>query len=399
MPRFKSASSRRFALQAAASVAIIYAFAACAADGKSPSPLKETVAKATGALVADTDMKQVLDANASLKPKPIEKLSPAEARKQPNIADAVNSLLQQHGRSTEPAALVPGVTNKDIQIDGAAGKLPARIYTPTGAGPFPMVVYFHGGGWVIADKQVYDGGARGIAKEANAVVLSVDYRQAPENKFPAAWDDALAAYRWALANAASINGDAKKLALTGESAGGNLAVATAIAARDAGLQAPLHVLAVYPVAQTSLNTESEIENAAAKPLNRAMVKWFVDHLVRTPNDTKDTRLQLVDANLRGLPPMTLINATIDPLRSDGEQLENALKAAGGPVERKLYAGVTHEFFGTAAVVAKAREAQGYAGQRLKARSVNKLAVVTLCVRDALRAPAGHALYRRSLRTA
>ena len=201
MPRFKSASSRRVALQAAASVAIIYAFAACAADGKSPSPLKETVAKATGALVADTDMKQVLDANASLKPKPIEKLSPAEARKQPNIADAVNSLLKQQGRSTEPAALVPGVTNKDIQIDGAAGKLPARIYTPTGAGPFPMVVYFHGGGWVIADKQVYDGGARGIAKEANAVVLSVDYRQAPENKFPAAWDDALAAYRWALANA------------------------------------------------------------------------------------------------------------------------------------------------------------------------------------------------------
>jgi len=119
------------------------------------------------------------------------------------------------------------------------------------------------------------------------------------------------------------------------------------------------------VAQTSLNTASELENAAAKPLNRAMVKWFVDHLVRTPDDLKDTRLQLIDAKLQGLPPVTIINATIDPLRSDGEKLEDALKAAQVPVERKLYTGVTHEFFGTAAVVTKAKEAQAYAGQRLK----------------------------------
>jgi len=317
------------------------------------------------ALRADADMKQVLDAHASLNPKPIEKLSPAEARRQPTVADAVNTLLKQQGRSTDPAALVHGVTSRDVQVDGAAGKLPARIYTPGGAGPFPVVLYFHGGGWVIADKQVYDGGARGIAKEANAVVVSVDYRQAPENKFPAAWDDALASYRWTLANAASINANPANVALAGESAGGNLAVATAIAARDAGLQAPVHVLAVYPVAQTSLNTESEIENAAAKPLNRAMVKWFVDHLVRTKADTKDARLQLIDANLKGLAPVTLINATIDPLRSDGAQLQTALQKAGVPVERKRYTGVTHEFFGTAAVVAKAKEAQAYAGQRLK----------------------------------
>ncbi|RZL41857.1 MAG: alpha/beta hydrolase [Variovorax sp.] len=250
-------------------------------------------------------------------------------------------------------------------ISKALGKLPARIYTPDGPGPFPVVVYFHGGGWVIADKQVYDGGARGIAKEANAVVISVDYRRAPEAKFPAAWDDALASYKWALANAAQHKGDPKRVALAGESAGGNLAVATAIAARDAGLQAPVHVLSVYPVAQNSLNTESYIENAIAKPLNRAMVKWFVDKVTRTPADLKDPRIQLIDAKLQGLAPVTIINARIDPLRSDGAKLEDALKNANVPVERREYEGVTHEFFGTAAVVAKAKEAQAYAGQRLK----------------------------------
>ena len=356
MPRFKLTGRHAMALTAISSVIAMLVVTGCAADATSPNPVKDALANATGALRADADMKQVLDAHAALQPKPIEKLSPAEARQQPTIADAVNVLLKHQGRSTDPTALVPWITSQDVQIDGAVGKLPARIYIPAGAGPFPVVVYFHGGGWGIADKQVYDGGARGIASQAKAVVVSVDYRQAPEHKFPADWDDCLAAYKWGLANAASLKGDPKKLALGGESAGGNLAVAIAIAARDARLQALLHVLAVYPVAQTSLNTESEIENAAAKPLNRAMVKWFVDHLTRTPADIKDTRLQLIEANLQGLPPVTLINATIDPLRSDGAQLESALKAAGEPVKRKLYTGVTHEFFGAAAVVAKAKDA-------------------------------------------
>ncbi|RYY95871.1 MAG: alpha/beta hydrolase [Comamonadaceae bacterium] len=323
------------------------------------------IAKTTAALRADDDMKTVLDAHAGLKPKAIEKVTPAVARQQPTIADAVDVVLKQQAKSTDPNELVPGVKSVDTTIDGAAGKLPARVFTPAGAGPFPVVVYFHGGGWVIADKQVYDAGARGIAKEANAVVVSVDYRQAPEHKFPAAWDDALASYRWALANAASIQGDPKKIALAGESAGGNLAVATAVAARDAGLQPPAHVLAVYPVAQTSLNTESYIENALAKPLNRAMVKWFVGHLTTNKSQLKDPRLSLVDAKLAGLPPVTLINARLDPLRSDGAKLEDALRAANVPVERREMAGVTHEFFGTAAVVQKAKEAQQFAGERLK----------------------------------
>ncbi len=335
-------------------------------DQGKPNAVKTAVAKAVGTVRADEDMLAVLNAHAGLHPKAIEKVDPATARKQPTVADAVDVVLKQQGKSTNPTDLVPGITSTDTTIEGAAGSLPARIYTPAGAGPFPVVVYFHGGGWVIANKEVYDGGARGIAKEANAVVVSVDYRQAPENKFPAAWDDALAAYRWTLANAAKIKGDPKRVALAGESAGGNLALATAVAARDAGLQKPAHVLAVYPVTQTSLNTESEIENAIAQPLNRAMVAWFVGHLTRSKNDLKDTRLQLIDAKLEGLAPVTLINARIDPLRSDGLKMEDALKKAGVPVERREYEGVTHEFFGAAAVVAKAKDAQAYAGARLKA---------------------------------
>ena len=336
-----------------------------AAAHTAPGAAGTMPAKASAQAGAEKDMQEVLDALAGLKPKPIESLTPAEARKQPTPADAVNVVLKKEGKSTDPEKLVPGVKSVDRMITGAAGQIPARVYTPDGAGPFPVIVYFHGGGWVIGNKQVYDGGARGLAAQAHAVVVSVDYRLSPEAKFPSAWDDSLAAYKWALANAATMKGDPKKLALAGESAGGNLAVATAIAARDAGLQAPLHVLAVYPVAQTSLTTESYMEHAMAKPLNKAMIEWFVDKLTTSPANLKDTRLQLVDAKLQGLPPVTLISAQIDPLRSDGTMLEMALKAAGVPVERKNYDGVTHEFFGMAAVVKKAKDAQEYAGQRLK----------------------------------
>ena len=181
---------------------------------------------------------------------------------------------------------------------------------------------------MIADKQVYDGGARGLSKQAQAVVVSVDYRLAPEAKFTTAWDDALASYKWAVANAASIKGDPKRMALAGESAGGNLALATAIAVRDAGLTAPTHVLAVYPVGQTgNLDTQSYQDSKTAKPLNKVMIEWFVDKMLAKPEDKMNPRLDIVNAKLTGLPPVTIINAQIDPLREDGALLEAALKKA------------------------------------------------------------------------
>ena len=150
--------------------------------------------------------------------------------------------------------------------------------------------------------------------------------------------------------------------LAGESAGGNLAVATAIAARDAGLPKPSAILAIYPVAQTGdMNTPSYVDSATAKPLNNAMIGWFLDKLLWKPEDKTDPRLDLVHANLRRLPPTYIIDAQIDPLRSDGDMLIAAMEQVGVTVEHKVYKGVTHEFFGTQAVVSKARVAQATAG--------------------------------------
>ncbi|MBK0392383.1 alpha/beta hydrolase [Ramlibacter algicola] len=335
------------------------------ADDKRPNPVVDTLSHAVAAMRADADQKELAACHEAMDPKAIEKLSAAEARRQPTPADAVMAMLRKHGRPTDMQALVPGVSSNEIEVAGAAGRLPATVYRPAGDGPFGVILYFHGGGWVIADRHVYDGGARGLCAQADAIVVSVDYRQAPEHKFPAQWDDALAAYRWVLDNAARLGGDPGRIALAGESAGGNLSVATAMLARDAGLPLPQHVLSVYPIAQPSLSTESYLENAIAKPLNRAMMQWFFDQVARTEDDLQDPRINLVDAPLRGLPPVTIVNARLDPLRSDGARLEDALRKAGVPVERREYEGVAHEFFGAAAVLEKARQAQAFAGERLR----------------------------------
>ena len=311
----------------------------------------------------DAQMKAVLDELAALGGKPIETLGPAEARKQPTPADAAKQVLSKQGKSAVPD---PSVASTDRTISGPAGSLPVRVYTPKDAsGPLPVVVYYHGGGWVIANKDVYDGGARAISKMANAIVVSVDYRQGPEHKFPAAHDDALATYEWALKNAASIKGDPKRIALAGESAGGNLAVATAIQARDKKIQMPLAIISVYPIAGIDTMTPSYVENANAKPLNRPMMVWFFKNYVRSTADLQDPRINLVGANLSGLPATTIINAQIDPLRSEGETLAEKLRAAGVSVEQKTYAGTAHEFFGMGMVVDKGMDAERMAGDALK----------------------------------
>ena len=326
-------------------------------DTMTATPAPGTMAK------PDAQMQNVLDQLQSLGGKPIETLSAAEARKQPTPADAVKKELVKEGKPTAPDS---AVASMDRTSPGPAGPLPVRVYTPkTGNGPWPVVVYYHGGGWVIANKATYDGGARALSKLANAVVVSVDYRQGPEHKFPAAHDDAFAAYQWALAHAASIKGDPKKVALAGESAGGGLAVSTAVMARDKKIQMPIAVISVYPIAGTDTTTRSYIENANAKPLNRAMMSWFFDKYLNGAPDRANPRVNLLAADLHGLPPTTIINAQIDPLRSDGELLAQKLRGAGVDVQQKTYDGVTHEFFGMGAVVDQAKDAEQMAAYALK----------------------------------
>lgn len=319
---------------------------------------------------ADADMRRVLNTLKRLNPKPIEHLDATQARRQPSAADAVKKMLEQMGVDAKAPS---GVRSRDITIDGAAGWNLARVFTPTTstvpgreAEPLPLILYFHGGGFVIADLDTYDAAPRAIAAQTGAIVLSAHYRQAPEHKFPAAHDDAIAAWRWTLANAARLGADPSRLAVMGESAGANLAANVTIYARDHGLQMPVSQGLVYPITDTNTHTLSYEENRQAQPLNKPMMLWFVEQSLADPADKADKRLKLVEQDLRNLPPTFLITAGIDPLRSDGEKFGKALKDAGNWVESRNYAGVTHEFFGMGAVVQAAREAQGFLAAGMRA---------------------------------
>lgn len=307
------------------------------------------------------EMKTVLDSLEQKGGKPIEQLSAEEARLQPTPTDAVKSVMIKKSVA-KPA---DKLTVSNIKIQGADGKINARVYKPEGKGPFPVVVYYHGGGWVIADIDVYDATPRAMATQTKAIFISPEYRQAPENKFPAAHDDAFAAYQWVLKNAASFGGDPKRIAVAGESAGGNLALNVAIMARDQSLQIPTHELLIYPVAGTNMNNASYRENSNAKPLNKAMMGWFMEKYLRNPQDKTDPRIDLQKANFRGLAPATIITAEIDPLRVEGRQLSEKMEAQGVDVTYRNYEGVTHEFFGMAPVLKEAQEAQEEASLKLK----------------------------------
>ena len=338
--------------------------------GQAPPTVTERLSGAVQAMTgdpaskADTDMRRVLDALAKLGGKPIETLSAQEARRQPTPADAVKSVLASEGQSTAPVA---GVAVTDMQYKGAAIDLPARIYKPDGAaGPLPTVLYFHGGGFVIADIDTYDAAPRNLAKLANVLVISAHYREAPENTFPAAHEDAVAAYKWVLENIAKYGGDPKRVAVMGESAGGNLAINVAVAARDQKLQAPLHQVLIYPVAGVDMTTPSYVQNETAKPLNKAMMGWFVEKYLPSEADKTSSIIDLVGkAAVDRLPPATVITAEIDPLRSEGKALADKLVSAGVATEYRDYAGSTHEFFGMAAAVKDAADAQAFVAQRLK----------------------------------
>ncbi|TGE27689.1 alpha/beta hydrolase [Hymenobacter metallicola] len=307
------------------------------------------------------EMLTVIEKLASLQgPTPPETLTPAEVRKAPSATDATMAVMKDFGIPTPPSPL--DTVSKEV-----APGVKARIYTPKGAtGPLPVVVYYHGGGWVIANLDTYDPSVRALAEQTNAIFVSVAYRQAPENKFPTAHNDSFAAYQWVLKNAASINGDPKRVAVAGESAGGNLAAAVCMMARDKGVQQPKHQLLVYPIADYSMNTPSYQKNAQAKPLSKPFMGWFFKHYLRTPADGNSPLISLVKApNVKGLAPATVITAGIDPLMSEGKAYADKLQAAGIAVKYQNYDNVTHEFFGMGAVVPQAKEAQALAAGELK----------------------------------
>ncbi|MCJ2075272.1 alpha/beta hydrolase [Methylobacterium sp. E-016] len=328
----------------------------------------EKAAQAQEMREADKPMGQVLKELQKLGVKPVAKLSVEEARKQPTPADAVKAVLKAEGK--DPVALMAAmkVSKKDMTFPTGGGTQPVRIYTPetTGSGPLPVIVYWHGGGFVIADIETYEASAMALAHKTGAIVVSAEYRHAPEAKFPAQGEDAIAAYKWVIENGGQFNADTKRVAVAGESAGGNLAINVAIAARDMKLQAPLHMLLVYPVAGVDTETPSYREHKMTAPLSSADLLWYFDKTLNGPQDKQDPRLDVIGkADLKGLPSATVINAEIDPLASDGKLLSEKLKKAGVEVTHKTYEGVTHEFFGMAPLVPDAEKAQTLAAKELK----------------------------------
>lgn len=307
-------------------------------------------------------MQTVIEALDSLAPTPITALTPQQARMQPGAADAAMQVMNNFGIAA-PAVHVD-TAGKDIPVEGAM--IHVRIYTPkTGKSTYPVIVYYHGGGWVIATNDTYDASAVALSEKTDAVLIAVEYRKGPEFKFPTAHNDAYDAYVWALQNAAGIKGDSTKIFLAGESAGGNMAIATAIKARDNGLPLPLRILSVYPVASNDLTTASKIQYKAAKPLGTPALPWFLMHYLNNETESSDPRISLVNADLAGLPAVTIIGAEIDPLQTEGKILADKLAAAGVSTTYRLYNGVTHEFFGMDAVIPEAKDAQKFAAMQLK----------------------------------
>ena len=242
---------------------------------------------------------------------------------------------------------------QDIKVKGGAGPLDARVYR-VGSAPASTVVFFHGGGWVAGDLETHDRQARNLAIETGAVVVSVDYRRPPETRFPGAFEDAFAAASDIFHRVAEFGGDAKRLGVAGDSAGGNLAAATAIACRDAGIQLAAQLL-VYPVtdvagryADTRENARfpSRAENAEGYFLSRAVMEWFAGHYLADVDQATDWRVSPLRAGtLAGLAPAIVTTAWFDPLRDEGAAYANALETAGVRVKHHEGAGLIHGYFG------------------------------------------------------
>jgi acetyl esterase len=301
-----------------------------------------------------------------IKGTPITQLSPQKARQQFAPQDAVKIIARASGKAEEPMSVMK--VQDGLTIPGSDGnQIPIRIYTPQGKGPFPVVLYFHGGGFVIATIDTYDASARAIADYSRAIVVSVEYRKAPEAPFPAALDDAIASYKWVINNMSRYNGIETKVALAGESAGGNLAAEVAIAARDERLQQPTHQLLIYPETTSNLNQPSDLMYTdSSLPLTRGALVYLDNLYLSNPSEAGTPRVAPLNNDLHKLAPATIIAAQIDPLVSDGMDYANKLHAAGNPVAYQLYTGVTHEFFGMGAVVDKAKAAEEFGGARLAA---------------------------------
>jgi acetyl esterase len=258
---------------------------------------------------------------------------------------------------------------RDLVAETAAGTIPLRLYRPAGvsdATPLPAYLYFHGGGWVIGDLETHDVLCRQLTAASGASVISVDYRLAPEHKFPAAADDAWAATRWVVAHGGELGLDAGRLAVGGDSAGGNLAAVVALMARDAGGPAIRQQVLIYPVTDVMRETRSYADFAEGYMLTRDSMRWFIAHYLRSREDARDWRVSPLRApSLAGLPPALVVTAGHDPLRDEGEQYAGRLRDAGVVVDYVCYGGMIHGFAGMGKLLDAAQRVVALVGDSLR----------------------------------
>jgi acetyl esterase len=342
--------------------------------GALAKPLDQAKATVTGkkkALATDASgllhpqAQAIVDAHSSMGPLPFEILEPEQARSQPGPKDAVQKVMADLGlEGPEPVGSVDDLTIPD----GAGGTQTLRVYKPENVQPnAPVIVWIHGGGWVLFTiDDHYDDSCRGLCNKTGAIVVSPDYRRAPEAVFPASHDDVLAAYRWTVANAASFGGDPTRIAIGGESVGGNMAPATVLQLAEAGEQLPVAQVLVYPVTTGEQFGDSMEDAADGRPLNRALLSWMAMHAFEgQPEAAKDPRIDLLgwsDQQLGSMPPTLVITDERDVLRSQGQEFARRLQSAGVATSESYFAGAMHEFFGASAVFELAEQAQQDAAQ-------------------------------------
>jgi len=311
-------------------------------------------------MLLDPQARAFLDTLVARQVPPVHTLAPAEARR----------LYRERAGWSQPVP-PPLAEVSDLVAATAAGPLPLRLYRPlglaadgAGAGA-PLLVYLHGGGWVIGDLDTHDTACREIAAGAGCLVLSVDYRLAPEHRFPAAFDDSLAALRWAREHAAELGADPARFAVGGDSAGGNLAAAVALAERDAGHALALQLL-IYPVTDMRALAPSHAHNGQGYSLTRDSIAYYRGHYVPDPDQWRDWRASpLLAPDLRGVAPALVLTAGFDPLRDEGRQYADALSAAGVPVQYLCFERQIHGFFLMGGLIDEARTAVAVASAWLK----------------------------------
>jgi acetyl esterase len=302
----------------------------------------------------DAQIQGLLDLIASKNLPPHYLLAPPEAR-----------VAMEKARAILRGPEVPLARIEPLSIPGPAGTVPARLYAASQERSLPILVYFHGGGWVIGSLDTHDDLCRRLAIASGCLVVAVDYRLAPEHKFPAPVEDSFAATRWIAAHAKELGGDAKRLAVGGDSAGGNLATVVALLARDQGGPAIRYQLLIYPAVTKDFTLPSMKAYGEGLILTMTGMQWFWNHYLRLPADARDVRASpLLAPSLKGLPPALVAIAEYDVLRDEGEEYAWRLQAAGVPVRLVRYDGMIHAF-ATMSVVSRTLEIVQEWGRALK----------------------------------